>query len=106
VRWFCALLVALPFVTGCESAGTTSGDDCTSHYVLVADARTRADLLRELRENVDPRVRTLRLIDEHPDPGKVYVNLVSGRQRLVMSLDMWQRPDGAWTARQWSQCID
>jgi hypothetical protein len=42
----------------------------------------------------------------HPDEGKVYVNLLNGRNRTVMSLDMWQRDDKTWTAKQWYQCID
>ncbi|GAA2142236.1 hypothetical protein GCM10009844_13180 [Nocardioides koreensis] len=94
----------MPFLIGC--AGSTDGGDCTSHYQPVADAPTREALKKELLEHVDPRVRSMRVIREHPDKGKVYVNLINRRHRSVMSLDMWQRDDGTWTAQQWSQCID
>lgn len=104
------LAVVGVLVVGCGGpdvmSGTGGGGDCTSHYVPVADAPTRAALLRELREDVDRRVRDLRVIDDHSRPGKVVVNLLNARGRNVMSLDMWQRADGSWTARQWSQCID
>jgi hypothetical protein len=83
MRWIhAAPLAGLFLATGCLSDdGSTPGGDCTSHYEVVADAPTRAALKRELLEEVDPRVRTLRVIDEDPD-------------------------DGTWTAQQWSQCID
>lgn len=85
-----------------------SGDDgqCISHYEPIADSPTLAELKRELREDVNPKVRSLKVIDEHPDKGKVYVNLLNRRNRTVMSLDMWQQADGTWTAQRWSQCID
>ena len=51
-------------------------------------------------------MRSLKVIDQHPEEGKVYVILLNRRHRTVMSLDMWQRDDGTWTAQQWSQCID
>lgn len=37
---------------------------------------------------------------------RVVVDLLNRRDRLIMSLDMWKRDDGTWTAQQWSQCID
>ncbi len=91
---------------GCASPGTTTSSDCMSHYVHVADAPSRAALLQELREDVDPRVQDLRVIDDGSREGKVTVNLLSGKDRTLMSLDMWQRDDGTWTADRWSQCID
>ncbi len=103
MRGACVALL-LPFLVGCASS--SSGGDCTSHYEAVADAPTRAALKDELLERVDPRVRSLKFIDKHPDEDKVYVNLLNRRHRTVMSLDMWQRDDGTWTAQQWSQCID
>jgi hypothetical protein len=104
MRWACTVVALLPFLAGCQ--GAPEADACVSHYEPVADAPTRHELRRELREDVDPSVRALKVIDEHPDPGKVYVNLLDRRDRLVMSLDMWQRADGTWTAERWSQCID
>lgn len=95
--------VLLLLLTGCSS--TTSGGDCVSRYEPVADAPTLRELKQELRE-VDPRVRSLKVIGQHPDEDKVYVNLLNRRNRTVMSLDMWQKDDGTWTAQQWSQCID
>jgi hypothetical protein len=55
---------------------------------------------------LDPRVRSLRVIDEDREDEKVTVNLLNGRHRVVMSLDMWQQEDGSSTAQQWNQCID
>jgi hypothetical protein len=59
-----------------------------------------------VREDVNRKVRSLKVIGGHPDEGKVYVNLLNGGNRTVMSLDMWQRDDKTWTAAQWYQCID
>jgi hypothetical protein len=55
---------------------------------------------------VDHKVRSLKVIDEHPDEGTVYANLLNRRHRIVMSLDIWKRTDGTWTAERWMQCID
>ena len=94
-------------LTGCLSTeGGTPGDDCTSHFEPVASAPDRTALKRTLLDDVDPRTRALRLIDEDPGDDKVVVNLLDRKRRLVMSLDMWQRADGTWTAQRWSQCID
>jgi hypothetical protein len=73
--------------------------------VVVAGVATRSGLKRELHE-LDPRVRSLRVIDEDREDEKVTVNLLDRRHRVVMSLDMWQQEDGSWTAQQWNQCID
>ena len=97
-------VVSLLFLVGCASS--TSGGDCVSRYERVADAPTLRELKGELLKDVDPRVRSLKVIDEHPDEGKVYVNLLNRRNRTVLSLDMWRQADGTWTAQQWSQCID
>jgi hypothetical protein len=97
----------LLFLFGCLSQeGDTSGGGCTSHYETVADAPTRQALRQALLRDVDPRVRSLRVIDEEPGDDKVTINLVNRKDRRVMSLDMWQQGDGRWTAQQWSQCID
>ena len=108
MRWTYGSVVGLLLLFGCSQNVGSSGDDgpCVSHYEPVASAPTLAMLKRELREDVNPRVRSLKVIDEHPDEDKVYVNLLNSRNRTVMSLDMWQRDDGTWTAQQWSQCID
>ncbi|MFC4783442.1 hypothetical protein ACT8ZV_03145 [Nocardioides sp. MAHUQ-72] len=98
--WAVAALLPLPL--GCASS--SGGGDCTSHYEPVADAATRAALKQELLHDVDPRVRSLKVVDGRAD--KMTVNLLNRRDRVVMSLDMWQRDNGAWTAQQWSQCID
>jgi hypothetical protein len=97
-------MILLLILSGCSS--TTTGEDCVSRYEPVAEARTLKALKHELRHDVDPRVRSLKVIDEHPDKGKVYVNLLNRRNRTVMSLDVWRQGDGTWTAQQWSQCID
>jgi hypothetical protein len=55
--------------------------------------------------DVHPNVRSLRVIDDER-PDKVTVNLINPRDRLVMSLDVWRKDDGSWTAQRWSQCID
>jgi hypothetical protein len=89
---------------GC--AGSTSGaDDCTSRYEPIASGPTRHALARRLLQ-VDPRVRSLRVLDSHGGGRKVGLNLLNRRHRVVMSLDMWRRKDGTWTAQRWSQCID
>jgi hypothetical protein len=86
----------------------SSGDDhgCTSHYEPVAKAPTRHALKTRLLRHVDPRTRSLRVIDDDPSDKKMVVNLLNGRHRLIMSLDMWEQSDGTWTAQRWSQCID
>lgn len=104
MRWTWVVMVTLPFLVGC--LGSSSDGDCTSRYEPVADAPTRTALKAELLEGVDPRVRSVRVIDRHPEEGKVYVNLLDRRNRPVMSLDMWRQDDRTWTAQQWSQCID
>lgn len=75
MRWICIRLAPVLLLFGCS--GSTSGGDCASHYDPVADAPTLGELKRELREDVDPRVRSLKVIDEHPDEGKVYVVLLN-----------------------------
>jgi hypothetical protein len=102
--WFAA---ALTLLVGCAPTHgeRVTSDDCVSHYEPVADAPTRPALKKKLLRDVDPRVRSLRVIDDDRED-KVVVNLINRRNRLVMSLDMWQRDDGTWTARRWSQCID
>ena len=67
---------------------------------------TRAALERRLLRDVDPRTHSLRILRADSGDDKVVVNLVDGRHRLIMSLDMWQREDGTWTAQRWAQCID
>ena len=61
-----AAAAATLLAAGCASPGTTTSSDCMSHYVHVADAPSRAALLQELREDVDPRVQDLRVIDDGP----------------------------------------
>ncbi len=101
---------AMTLFVGCSPVQVNSsgddGGDCTSHYEPVADAPTRGALKKRLLRDVDPRTRSLHVIDEDPGDDKVVVNLLNRRNRLLMSLDMWQRDDGTWTAQQWSQCID
>ncbi|QIX25546.1 hypothetical protein ncot_02265 [Nocardioides sp. JQ2195] len=99
-------IAALLLASGCASSSSDPGDDCTSHHEQVSTATTRAALEKALLNDVNPRVRSLRMVDSDPADDKTGVNLVDGNDRLVMSLDMWRRPDGAWTAQRWSQCID
>lgn len=107
---FVAVAAALTLAAGCSAVQVGSsgddGDDCTSHYEPVADAPTRAALKKRLLRDVDPHTRSLRVIDKDPGDDKVFVNLLNRRDRLIMSLEMWQRNDGTWTAQRWSQCID
>jgi len=110
MRGMCvAAAAALTLLVGCSPVQvSSSGDDgdCTSHYEPVASAPTRGALKTRLLRHVDPRTRSLRVIDEDTNDDKVVVNLLNHRRRLIMSLDMWERDDGTWTAQQWSQCID
>ena len=110
MRGMCvAAAAALSLLVGCSPVQvSSSGDDgdCTSHYEPVASAPTRGALKTRLLRDVDPRTRSLRVIDEDPDDDNVVVNLLNHQSRLIMSLDMWERDDGTWTAQQWSQCID
>lgn len=109
LRWTCLPAIALLLASGCSAEHvSSSGDDgnCVSQYEPVADAPTLPELRRELLEDIDQTVRSLKVTDEHPDKEKVYVNLLNHRNRTVMALDMWQQDDGTWTAQQWSQCID
>ena len=110
MRGMCVAAAAvLMLLMGCSPVQvSSSGDDgdCTSHYEPVASAPTRNALKTRLLRHVDPRIRSLRVIDEDTNDDKVVVNLLNHRRRLIMSLDMWERDDGTWTAQQWSQCID
>jgi hypothetical protein len=109
VRWtLVALVPALVLVVGCgpEQVDSSHDDRCLSHYDPVADAPTRAALKRKLLHEVDTRVRSLRLIEQRPDHDKTTVNLLNRRHLIVVSLDMWQRGNGTWTAQQWAQCTD
>jgi hypothetical protein len=72
----------------------------------VATAQSRAALKQRLLEDVDPRVRSIRVLDKAGRHGRTAVILLSRRHRTVLSLDMWRQPDGRWTAQQWEQCID
>ena len=101
-------MAALTLVVGCgpEQVNSSNDDECTSHYQPIADAPTRAALKRKLLHDVDPRVRSLHVVDEDPGDDKATINLLNRRQLIVMSLDMWERDDGTWTARRWAQCID
>ena len=104
-----ATAAAVTLVVACSpEQASSSGDNgnCTSHYNPVADAPTWVALKKNLLEEVEPRVRSLRVIDKDSGHDKVVVNLLNRKHRLVMSLDVWQEDDGTWTARQWSQCID
>jgi hypothetical protein len=104
-----ATTAALTLSVACSPVQvSSSGDDgdCTSHFEPVVNAPTKAALKGRLLRDVDPRTRSLRVIDEDPNDDKVVVNLLNRRDRLIMSLDMWERDDGTWTAQQWSQCID
>jgi hypothetical protein len=105
---YVATIAAVSLLVGCSPLqGSSPADDaCTSRYEPVTSAPTSAALKKNLLQDVDPRVRSLRVIDEDPSDDKVVVNLIGRRDRLIMSLDMWQRDDGTWTAQRWSQCID
>lgn len=104
-----ATAAALTLSVACSPVQvSSSGDDgdCTSHYEPVVNAPTKAALKGQFLRDIDPRTRSLRIIDEDPNDDKVVVNLLNRRHRLIASLDMWERDDGTWTAQQWSQCID
>lgn len=103
MRRIVVLAVLLPLLSGCLG---TIESHCTSHYERVVDAPTKAALRKALLEDVSPRVRSLRQFDKDTSDDKVFVNLLNRKGRVVMSLEMWRRDDGTWTAQQWSQCID
>ena len=98
--------VLLCGILGACASSTNGGVDCVSHYEQIANAATKPVLKRQLLHDVDPGVRSLLVIDKDKTDDKVVVNLLNRRRHLVMSLEMWQRNDGTWTAQQWSQCID
>ena len=106
MRWITILASASGLMLGAGCAGTTTSGDCTSRYHQIASAATKPALKRQLLHHVDPRVRSLRVIGSDRTDDKAVVNLLNGRRHVVMSLDMWQRDDGTWTAQRWSQCID
>jgi hypothetical protein len=106
MRWVIVVVSAAGLMLQAGCAGTITEGDCHSHYEHVADAPTKPALRRQLLHDVDPRVRSLRVIDSDRPHDKVVVNLLNGRRHVVMSLDMWRRDNGTWTAQRWSQCID
>jgi hypothetical protein len=104
-----AVVAALTLLVGCSSTSvSSSGDDgdCTSHYEPVADAPAKQALKKRLLQDIDPRTRSFLVINKNPHDGKVFVNLLTGHKRIIMSLELWVRDDGTWTAQRWSQCID
>ena len=97
---------ALALSAGCVSSSEDDGMDCTNHHELVADAPTSEALRQRLLQDVSSRTRSLRVIDGDSGDDKVTVNLINHRDRLIMSLDMWERDDGTWTGQKWLQCVD
>ena len=96
-------VVSLLLLVGCGNS--TSGGDYVSRYEPVADAPTLRELKRELLEDIDPRVRTLKVIDEHPHEGMGLRQPAQPPEpHRVVARHV--ADDGTWTAREWLQCID
>jgi len=106
MRWITIVASAAGLMLGAGCAGTTTDGGCRSHYEEVANAPTKPALKVQLLNNMDPRVRSLRVIHHDRTHHRAVVNLLNGRHHVVMSLDVWRRSDGTWTAQRWSQCID
>ena len=98
-----AVLAVVPVLSGCAGEPSDPTSDCTSHYEQVAQAPTLAALKVKLVEQT-PRAVSVRVVGR--DGEKRSVNVLSRHPRNLLSLDVWQRDDGRWTAEQWSQCID
>ena len=105
-----ALLTGLALLTlaGCGSStgAIAQPGGCTSHYEPVAAAASPVALKNLLLHDIDPNIKTLRVVDPKPDDHKVTVNLLDKSDKIVKSLDMWRKSDGTWVAQQWKQCID
>ena len=99
--------------SSCSLGGVSSAGDgeCTSSYVDVAQAPSRHRLDEKLLSTVDPSVVRLRVQGtgkatgyEH-QPAEI-VDLLNGKGRRVMQIEVLQLASGDWYAGRWSQCID
>lgn len=94
-------------------AGTTGGDDCTSHYDSVASARTWDGLKDAMLKNTEwGRVASVRTQARGHDLGSSdqdavrVMDLLDRNGRRVVQVDVWRTDTGAWRAGVWLQCID
>jgi outer membrane murein-binding lipoprotein Lpp len=98
------VLWSLTVLAGCASSESSDGEDCTSFYQHVAEARTLSALKARLAHDVDPEARSVRVVGRHD--GKTTINVLNRRNGIVMQVDVWQKSNGRWTAARWLQCID
>ncbi len=94
----CAVLL-----TACGEQGHQPHGDCTSHYTLVANARTLPALEARLVRSL-PGGRSTKVVGRHD--GKQTTNLLDRRRHTLLQVDVWRVSAGLWTARQWEQCTD
>lgn len=91
-------------LAGCMSGESPGGGDCTSSYQRVAEARSLSAHKTRLAHDVDPQARSVRVVGQHD--AKTTINVLNRRNRIVMQVDVWQKPNGRWIAARWLQCID
>ena len=90
-------------LSGCGPGESSGGGDCVSHYDRIAEAPTLEKLKQKLVAE-RPRGAFVKVVGRDGD--QLAINVLSAKQRLLVSLDAWRLDNGRWTAEQWSQCID
>jgi hypothetical protein len=104
----CVLLAA------CTSQDSSAGGDCTSSYDPVARAATFPALRQAMLDHDDGRSRPVstRVQARGHDLGSGdedavrIVDLLDGRGRRLLQVEVWRTVDGGWAAGAWQQCID
>src|SRR3954449_10245746 len=96
------MVLGAPFLVACSS--TTTGDDCSSHYDVIAEAAGRAEVRDAVVDGAVPRARSTRVQGHHD--GKTTVDVLDRRGRRLMQVDVFRGDDGVWVAGRWAQCID
>jgi hypothetical protein len=110
--WLAALVCATALsCSSCSAEDVSTSGDCASHYVDVAQAPSRHRLDDELLSTVDPSVVGLRVQGTGKATGYEHqpadiVDLLNGKGRRVMQIEVLQLASGDWYAGRWSQCID
>ena len=98
---------------GSESVSSSGDDECVSHYDLVASADTLAGLNRSMLTNDRwGRVASLRIqaVGDAARNGQSkekvlrVVDLLDGKDRRLIQVDVWRADDAGLRAGVWLQC--
>lgn len=106
-------ILVIAAVSACSSGGTTPQDDCVSHYIDVAHARTWRALQDEMLARTDlGSVVSLRTqarghdVGSGPRSAVRVVDLLNGEGMRVLQVEIWRTGAGSWAAGAWGQCTD